>query len=245
MERLWSFLSRAQFDALACDAPDALDDTQRAYLLSFRNRSDSGRRQFLLQPSRPSALGDGGSGGAGGDPLVARNPTDDAELAALPALQEQLRALEDWERFDVFRVAQLTEGRPLRTVALHLLRRRGLVGRLGLPEDKLTSFLDETELLYPPNPYHNSSHAADVTQAVGAMLAAGTLPQQLSDLELLAVILAAAVHDLGHPGVGNDFLVATNSEAALQYNDRSINENMHLATAFRLLTKPDNNFISQ
>lgn len=49
-------------------------------------------------------------------------------------------------------------------------------------------------------------------QALGAMLAADSFARQLSDLEQLAVILAAAVHDVGHPGVNNDFLIRTQSE---------------------------------
>ncbi len=49
--------------------------------------------------------------------------------------------LEDWEGFDLFRVARLTDGRPLQTVGLNLLRKRGLIGKLGLAEDKLSSFL--------------------------------------------------------------------------------------------------------
>jgi hypothetical protein len=62
-------------------------------------------------------------------------------------------------------VAQLTDGRPLQTVASVLLRKRGLVSRLGLPEDKLRCFLADVEDAYhPQNPYHNSLHAADVTQ---------------------------------------------------------------------------------
>lgn len=74
--------------------------------------------------------------------------------------------LEDWEAFNVFKLAQLTDGRPLQTVTLALLRKRGLVSRLGLPEDRLRSFLaDAEEAYHPHNPYHNSLHAADVTQA--------------------------------------------------------------------------------
>ncbi len=41
----------------------------------------------------------------------------------------------------------------------------------------------------------------------------------------------------------NEFLTRTHSEAALVYHDQSVNENMHLTVAFRILRKPDNNFL--
>jgi 3'5'-cyclic nucleotide phosphodiesterase len=44
-------------------------------------------------------------------------------------------------------------------------------------------------------------------------------------------------------GVSNGFLVASRSTTALLYNDNSVNENMHLALAFRILLKPENNFL--
>ena len=56
-----------------------------------------------------------------------------------------------------------------------------------------------------------------------------------SDLEILAALIAAAVHDVDHPGVNNNFLVNSSSEMALLYNDESVLENHHLAVAFQLM----------
>jgi hypothetical protein len=43
----------------------------------------------------------------------------------------------------------------------------------------------------------------------------------LTRLERFSVIFASAVHDLGHPGLNNDFLVRTRDRQAIIYNDKS------------------------
>lgn len=41
-------------------------------------------------------------------------------------------------------------------------------------------------------------------------------------LEMFALLMSAAVHDLRHPGVNNNFLVTTGHPLATRYNDKSV-----------------------
>ncbi|VDO45521.1 unnamed protein product, partial [Brugia timori] len=64
-----------------------------------------------------------------------------------------------------------------------------------------------------------------------------------SELEVLASIFAGAIHDVDHPGFTNHYLINTNSELAIMYNDESVLEQHHLAVAFKLLQDSNCNFI--
>ncbi|XP_066446826.1 cGMP-inhibited 3',5'-cyclic phosphodiesterase 3A isoform X2 [Eleutherodactylus coqui] len=72
----------------------------------------------------------------------------------------------------------------------------------------------------------------------------GCLAGNIPSLELMALYVAAAMHDYDHPGRTNAFLVATNAPQAVLYNDRSVLENHHAAAAWNLfLSRPEYNFL--
>ncbi|XP_076861693.1 cGMP-inhibited 3',5'-cyclic phosphodiesterase 3A isoform X3 [Brachyhypopomus gauderio] len=72
----------------------------------------------------------------------------------------------------------------------------------------------------------------------------GCLSGLIPALELMALYVAAAMHDYDHPGRTNAFLVATSAPQALLYNDRSVLENHHAASAWNLfMSRPEYNFL--
>ena len=130
----------------------------------------------------------------------------------------------------------------MQLICMRLLESLGLVQRLQLDVVRLSAFLAAAESHYLKQPYHNNTHAADVVQGVGCMMVADSWGAALEDWEALALVIGAAVHDLAHPGVNNDFHKRTNSEAAQTYNG-SFNENSHAALASELLNTQENDFL--
>lgn len=154
--------------------------------------------------------------------------------------------MSDWSAFDVFKLAEASGGRALQLVSLRLLDQLGLIQRLQLNITKLTAYFAAAEEHYGTvtPPYHNATHAADVVQALGSMMLADAWIEAFKDWEVLALVTAAAVHDLAHPGVNNDFHLRSNSPAAQMYHSiGSINENGHAHLAMSLLDPPETNFL--
>jgi len=121
----------------------------------------------------------------------------------------------------------------------------GLFEKFNIPRDRFQNFLNEVRNNYSKkNPYHNFRHAFDVTHTVYLLLTNSRAADHLSYLEIFAVLVAGIVHDLGHPGLNNNFQIATCSALALRYNDRSVLENHHCSLAFTLLKKPENDILS-
>ncbi|GFH21958.1 phosphodiesterase [Haematococcus lacustris] len=163
--------------------------------------------------------------------------------AVMPLVESCLSTADSWA-FDAFQLTSATAGRPLSVLAYWLLHQSGLAAWARLDLTKLARWLCRVEDGYCANPYHNRSHAADVVQTMHMVLTRGGLMPGYADrLTQLAAYLAAVCHDHQHVGRTNDWLVETQDELALRYNDRSPMENHHLASAFSLLKHPDLNFL--
>uniref|UniRef100_A0A665UP43 Phosphodiesterase n=1 Tax=Echeneis naucrates TaxID=173247 RepID=A0A665UP43_ECHNA len=154
--------------------------------------------------------------------------------------QEGLLAkeLEDINRWgiDIFKVSEYSGSRPLTVTMYTIFQERELLKSFKIPADTFITFMMTLEDHYHADvAYHNNIHAADVVQSTHVLLSTPALEAVFTDLEILAALFASAIHDVDHPGVSNQFLINTNSELALMYNDSSVLENHHLAVGFKLL----------
>uniref|UniRef100_A0A8C4SAK4 Phosphodiesterase n=1 Tax=Erpetoichthys calabaricus TaxID=27687 RepID=A0A8C4SAK4_ERPCA len=150
-------------------------------------------------------------------------------------LSKELEDLNKWG-LNIFKVSEYSHHRPLTCIMHAIFQERDLLKTFKIPVDTLVTYMMTLEDHYHSDvAYHNSLHAADVAQSTHILLSTPALDAVFTDLEILAALFAAAIHDVDHPGVSNQFLINTNSELALMYNDESVLENHHLAVGFKLL----------
>lgn len=105
-------------------------------------------------------------------------------------------------------------------------------------KDKLEAFLNQVRSSYNSgNPYHNEKHGLDVFHSSFVQYKYGQAREllNLTQLDILAISIAALCHDIGHPGFTNNFHINSISDFALEYNDKSVLENFHISKTFKIL----------
>ncbi|XP_056306575.1 dual specificity calcium/calmodulin-dependent 3',5'-cyclic nucleotide phosphodiesterase 1A isoform X2 [Danio aesculapii] len=161
-------------------------------------------------------------------------------LSYPPSVITALKHVDTWS-FDVFTLNDASGDHSLKFIFYELLTRYDLINRFKIPVSALVSFVEALEVGYGKhrNPYHNLIHAADVTQTVHYLLLKTGMVHWLTELEIFAMLFAAAVHDYEHTGTTNNFHIQTRSDTAILYNDRAVQENHHVSAAYRLLQEDD------
>jgi len=181
--------------------------------------------------------------------------TDFAKMtSALPdakrqKIYDQLLNLDSWS-YDVFdlqtEMSGGIEGENLRNqpnggalfITMYgLMYKYQFMQKFNIDERVFLNFLSIVEAGYHPNPYHNSMHAADVLHVVHYIMGPGGARDKLklTDEEAFAGLFAATIHDYNHPGINNAFHVRSQNYLAVLFNDRSVNENIHISSIFELM----------
>ncbi|XP_048341351.1 dual specificity calcium/calmodulin-dependent 3',5'-cyclic nucleotide phosphodiesterase 1A isoform X2 [Sphaerodactylus townsendi] len=165
-------------------------------------------------------------------------------LAYPPEVISTFKDVDKWS-FDVFALNEASTGHSLKFMMYELFTRYDLMNRFKIPVPSLISFGEALEIGYSKykNPYHNLIHAADVTHTVHCIMLLTGIMHWLTELEILAMIFAAAVHDYEHNGTTNNFHIQTRSDVAILYNDRSVLENHHVSAAYRIMQEEEMNIL--
>merc|ERR1711879_1075040 len=108
----------------------------------------------------------------------------------------------------------------------------------------MSKFVAICESKYPANPFHNITHGLDCMFSIYRYLELIEAWRFLPAEACFWILVAGIAHDLGHPGVNNQFLIETSHELAMKYNDHAPLENMHCSTMFMILSEHDANIFA-
>eukprot|EP00842_Homolaphlyctis_polyrhiza_P000731 jgi/Hompol1/1659/HPOL_004940-RA len=147
---------------------------------------------------------------------------------------EVLENIDTWE-FDIFELVKQTGGRPLYHLGMAIFQIYNFQSTFNVDETVMRAFLGKIESRYQANLYHNSAHAADVMHSMYYFLAVLGLSELVTTEDAFAGIVAAAMHDVDHPGYNNAFMIATSSPTAIRYNDVAVLEHYHASTGFDIM----------
>ena len=101
-------------------------------------------------------------------------------------------------------------------ISFFYFQERELLNTLMVPAKVFLAFMTTLEDHYvKDNPFHNSLHAADVTQSCNVLLNTPALENVFTPLEICAALFGASIHDVDHPGLTNQFLI--NSSKLLMF----------------------------
>lgn len=123
------------------------------------------------------------------------------------------------------------------TVSTFLLHKHNIFHNLGIRIETYLYFINRVQNGYNNITYHNKTHAADLASTAYFMLTKGgfMVKGKMDDIDFSSMIIGGVCHDLGHFGVNNVYLVEKRHDIAIRYNDASVLENHHVASAFALM----------
>ena len=153
------------------------------------------------------------------------------------------------KEFNIFNLQTLIEyDNVLPIIGKVILGAFGLINNNIIQVNKLNSFLyNVSRQYYKSTLYHNALHGADVTHTI-SLFFLNSEAEKLCDtniLDILSIFIAALGHDLGHPGLNNNFHINASTEIAITYNDKSCLENFHCCKLFRILKQEENDIFEK
>ncbi|RHY42861.1 hypothetical protein DYB34_004714 [Aphanomyces astaci] len=216
-----------------------------------------GKKEYNATSSRLSnAMGTSAPGSMGGSNHVhGSNATDSRSKSSMHMLGQGFVALEHMPLLDSTMLSTVistvqregwntdvfsldTDGRPLFVLGTALFEHYNFYDDVKVDRVAMKNFMYCIDEGYIGNPYVRPP--VSIFNYLIAQLHNGYIRTLLTVNEFFAALVAAAIHDYKHPGKSNNFMIKARHRLAMQYHDKSVLENMHLAESF-LLTQDNPN----
>ena len=151
--------------------------------------------------------------------------------------------------FNIFELKKIVgQSNVLPLMGRTILEAFGLKNDKIINVNKLDTFLNTVSGQYLNTTlYHNNMHGADVTQTICLYFLNSNAEKmfQTTVLDLLSIFIGALGHDIGHPGLTNNFHINASTELAITYNDASCLENFHCCKLFTIIKKDETNIFEK
>ena len=151
--------------------------------------------------------------------------------------------------FNIFELKKIVgQNNVLPLMGKTILETFGLKEEKIINVNKLDTFLNIVSSQYLNTTlYHNNMHGADVTQTICLFFVNSNAEKMFRTtvLDLLSIFISALGHDIGHPGLTNNFQINAGTELALIYNDSSCLENFHCSKLFSIIKKDESNIFEK
>lgn len=108
--------------------------------------------------------------------------------------------------YDAFKYSDYEE---LKKHVMYFFKSLNMFEIFNIKPFKLWAFLGDLRKKYRANFYHNFRHCCDVTQYLYLLINNEKIDAFFSNLEKLVLLVSGLCHDIDHPGVNNNFLIAT------------------------------------
>ncbi|OHT15206.1 3'5'-cyclic nucleotide phosphodiesterase family protein [Tritrichomonas foetus] len=116
-----------------------------------------------------------------------------------------------------------------------------LLETFEIPNESFFKFCFTISGTYNDVPYHNWTHACDVTQYVTYEIITAGLTNIFTANEIFGLMTAAICHDANHRGFNNIYNVKAQTPFGILFKDLSVMEMHHITVAIPIITRDDIN----
>jgi len=123
----------------------------------------------------------------------------------------------------------------------YIFNRLNLLEAFQISSELLYRFVFRISEKYNDVPYHNWTHACDVTQYIFFQILTANLQSIYSNIEIFALIMTGICHDANHHGLNNIFNVKAETPLGILYKDQSVMEMHHTTVSIQVLSEDETN----